>query len=620
MELQHVYPSIPLHRRRIERFLEDNGLRYDDVDHYAMLVDEATGEIVAGGGLWHGIIKCVAVAGSHKGEAFANTIVSHLIAFANAEGYQCVKLYTSPANLRLFESLSFRLLAEAPKAVLMETGIGGMEEYCKGLKNKVEVTSEEQHAGGGDAIPSSCMSRSGVIVMNANPFTLGHRRLVEQSSELVERLYVVVVREDCSMFSYNERKAMVCQGVKDIGNVTVVDGSDYTVSMATFPTYFLKQISDASDTQMRLDLDLFRRHIAPSLNATVRFVGSEPTDALTRRYNELMHQLLPDVREMSRLEIDGMPVSASRVRRAIEDNCLWKAARLVPPTTIPYIIGHLAAHALQVELDTTPKPGLVDLCDNGAHRDMDHALMQRSIRTLQPYFTRLAQLGIEKAQPEHNDIVNIGIEAEQAMLGATGGVNTHKGALFSLGLATVVAAMTERGGDSPPTGQLVAQMLSDIARRFPDTHGTHGSEAKAKAGAMSGTKAMSGAGRPLSQLKGALDNAREGYGQLFGEWLPFYDNRVVSGDSFALHKTLLRIMCDLDDTNIVYRTSVATMQHVKARARQLLDRYPGVGAEAAFVADMEAMNSEFKAQNISPGGSADMLSLVVFLYGVVRKR
>ena len=632
MELQTLSPALLPHRRRIERFLSASGLRYDDVDYYAALVDEATGEIMAGGGLKRDVIKCVAVADAHKGEALANTIVSHLIARANAEGHHCVKLFTKPQNRRLFESLSFRLLAEAPEAVLMETGIGGIGKYCgylRGMRKSCDV----RHG-----MPN------GVIVMNANPFTLGHRRLVEQSSELVERLYVVVVWEDCSMFSYSERKAMVCQGVKDIGNVAVVDGSDYAVSRVTFPTYFLKRPDDASDTQMRLDLDLFRRHIAPSLGATVRFVGSEPADPLTARYNQLMKEMLTDVRELPRFGIEGQPVSASRVRRAIADNNLWDAARLVPPTTLPYIIGHLAARALQAELDTTPKPGLVDLNDNGAHRDMDHALMQRSIRTLQPYFTRLARLGMEKAQPKHADIVSIGIEAEHAMLEATGGVNTHKGALFALGLAAVaVASLTGRVGASPTTEStvvpfptefvvaphqspldLLPYILSSIALQFPDTHGTHGSKAKTKAEdvAMSRGKpmAMSGVRRPLSQLNGALDNAREGYRLLFDEWLPFYDDRVASGDPYALHKTLLRIMCDLDDTNIVYRTSLDTMLGVKKAARMLLDRFTEMGDETGFDKALNVMNSDFKARNISPGGSADMLSLVVFLHAIYSKK
>ena len=617
MNILELHPTIPRQRRQIEMFLQTNGLRYDDVDYYAAIVDESSDEMIAGGGLKGSVIKCVAVADGHKGEAVANVIVSHLIAKANAEGCQCVKLYTKPDNRQLFESLSFRLIAESPNAILMETGVGGIEKYSEELRVKSEelgVKSEELKND--ESVVSNARKPIGVIVMNANPFTLGHRFLVEQSSELVERLYVVVVREDCSMFSYNERKAMVSQGVRDIGNVVVVDGSDYAVSAATFPTYFLKQLSDATDTQIILDLDLYRRRIAPALGATIRFFGSEPTDPLTRRYNELMHQQLGEehVHEIQRKQQEGSAISASRVRKAMMEGCLWDAIQLVPPTTIPYIIGHLASMALQAELDTTPKPGLVDRNDNGAHRDMDHALMQRSIQALHPYFVRLAQLGFNGKQPCHDEIVNIGIEAEREMFKATGGVNTHKGALFSIGLAAVALAgeafcrITQAEGCGTMAYndvnskqiQSLSNSIASLARLFPDTNGTHGSKAKAN-----------------NILKGALDNAREGYTQLFKAWLPFYIDRIAEGDNYALHKTLLRIMCDLDDTNIVYRTSMETMQEVKTEARQMLDTSRNI---VNFEAALQAMNTDYIHRNISSGGSADMLSLVVFLSCVVRKQ
>lgn len=617
MNILELHPTIPRQRRQIEMFLQTNGLRYDDVDYYAAIVDESSDEMIAGGGLKGSVIKCVAVADGHKGEAVANVIVSHLIAKANAEGCQCVKLYTKPDNRQLFESLSFRLIAESPNAILMETGVGGIEKYSEELRVKSEelgVKSEELKND--ESVVSNARKPIGVIVMNANPFTLGHRFLVEQSSELVERLYVVVVREDCSMFSYNERKAMVSQGVRDIGNVVVVDGSDYAVSAATFPTYFLKQLSDATDTQIILDLDLYRRRIAPALGATIRFFGSEPTDPLTRRYNELMHQQLGEehVHEIQRKQQEGSAISASRVRKAMMEGCLWDAIQLVPPTTIPYIIGHLASMALQAELDTTPKPGLVDRNDNGAHRDMDHALMQRSIQALHPYFVRLAQLGFTDKQPCHDEIVNIGIEAEREMFKATGGVNTHKGALFSIGLAAVALAgeafcrITQAEGCGTMAYndvnskqiQSLSNSIASLARLFPDTNGTHGSKAKAN-----------------NILKGALDNAREGYTQLFKAWLPFYIDRIAEGDNYALHKTLLRIMCDLDDTNIVYRTSMETMKEVKTEARQMLDASRNI---VNFEAALQAMNTDYIHRNISPGGSADMLSLVVFLSCVVRKQ
>lgn len=611
MEIIQLNPAIPRQRRRIEQFLGDNGLRLDDVDYYATLVDETTDEIVAGGGLKGGVIKCVAVADGHKGEAVANRIVSHLIAQANADGHQCVKLFTKPQNRQMFESMSFRLLAEAPKAILMETGIGGIKRYSEELESEKGKVKSEKSNGKlhhlNPSTPHPIMPPSGIIIMNCNPFTLGHRYLIEQAAQQVETLYILVVREDCSMFSYDERKAIISRGVADLDNVVVCDGSEYSISATTFPTYFLKCLSDASDTQMTLDIDLYRRHIAPALGATVRFVGTEPDDPLTRRYNELMKSMLPDVREVARLEKNGVVVSASRVRKAIVENHLAQAARLVPPTTVPYIVAHMATRALKAELNTTPKPGLVDTHDSGAHRDMDHALMMRSIRAMHPYFVRLATLGYDSPQlPAHDDIVRIGIEAEKAMFNSTGGVNTYKGALFSMGLAVTAAtyiigrgevATTTHGKEYVPNS-LLSTTIIQLANGFPDTSGTHGSRAKQLA--LAGCK-----------LKSALDNAREGYSQLFGEWLPFYETRIKGDDSYVKHKTLLRIMCDLDDTNIVYRTDYDTMLQVKTEARRLLEDFTEAG--------IEDMNRDFVSRNISPGGSADMLALVVFLFGITRK-
>lgn len=624
MEIQTLNPTTPRQRQRIEAFLKRNGLRFDDMHYYAAITDD-DGEMIAGGGLKGNVIKCVAVDDAHKGEAIANTLISHLIAHANEEGHSNVMLFTKPKNRQLFESLSFRLLAEAPEAVLMETGIGGinnMVEQLKKIKEEGEVCKENnqeckkeektnlnittpQHLNPSAPQPlTTTTPLRGVVVMNCNPFTLGHRYLIEQAAKQVERLFVMVVREDCSLFAYAERKAMVEQGVAHLKNVTVIDGSEYAISQATFPTYFLKRLDDAADTQMLLDLDLFRRHIAPALGTTVRFVGTEPTDRLTRRYNQLMHEVLADVREIVRLEKEGNAVSASRVRKAMEQGDMSTIRQLVPPTTLPYIIAHLATQALQAELDTTPKPGLVDKDNNGAHRDMDYALMQRSIDTLHPYFVKLALLGCADALPTHTSIRDIGIEAEKAMLSATNGVNTHKGALFSMGLAVVAAAHEERetaaneeqilkernGGEDVLVS--LQTTIKALAASFPDTNGTHGSKAKLLS---KGTTA----------IKGALDNAREGYEMLFAEWLPFYIERRKERDAYTLHKTLLRIMCNLDDTNVIYRTDLATAEEVKQEARALLDSF----SKAA----LKDMDRRYTARNISPGGAADMLSLTIFI-------
>lgn len=601
---RHYISEAPLSlnsvRRRVEAFLAANGLRLAPLDRYVVVTrDEDGNEILAGGGLDGNVIKCVAVSESARSEGLMNILVSRLIAIAREEGRESVKAFTKPENEGIFKSLGFGLLASAPKAILMENGRGGLPEYKKYLASLARP------------------GRNGAIVMNANPFTKGHRYLVEQAASQVDNLYVIVVKEDRSRFPYVERKAMIEAGCAGLDNVVVCEGSDYAISAATFPTYFLKKLDDATDTQIALDLDLFVNHIAKPLGVTVRFAGSEPEDALTRRYNELMAEILPgtsvavvrqahqpdpelvkgsalrqarrpiDFVEIPRLEQNGNPISATSLRRALDKGNLKEAMEYIPESSIPYLVADLAERALRLELDTTPKPGLVDRQDNGAHKDMDYALMSKSISALRPYLTRLAVESAKDIDPAK--IKEIGIEAEKAMLKATGGVNTHKGALFCIGLSVAAASCL-----ACSTGAVEAysfkELVSRAASEIPAARGTHGAEAKRSFKAV-----------------GALENARAAYPELFADWLPYY--RSLEGDPFRCHKTLLHIMTTLDDTNILHRRGAEGLARAKSEAARLLEDFSESG--------LSSLNKDFIRENISPGGSADMLSLTIFIESII---
>lgn len=585
---RHYISEAPLSlnsvRRRVEAFLTANGLRLAPLDRYVVVTrDEDGNEILAGGGLDGNVIKCVAVSESARSEGLMNILVSRLIAIAREEGRESVKAFTKPENEGIFKSLGFGLLASAPKAILMENGRGGLPEYKKYLASLARP------------------GRNGAIVMNANPFTKGHRYLVEQAASQVDNLYVIVVKEDRSRFPYAERKAMIDAGCAGLDNVVVCEGSDYAISAATFPTYFLKKLDDATDTQIALDLDLFVNHIAQPLGVTVRFAGSEPEDALTRRYNELMAEILSgtsvavvrqarrpiDFVEIPRLEQNGNPISATSLRRALDKGNLKEAMEYIPKSTVPYLVADLAERALRLELDTTPKPGLVDRQDNGAHKDMDYALMSKSISALRPYLTRLALESAKDIDPVK--IKEIGIEAEKAMLKATSGVNTHKGALFCIGLSVAAASCL-----ACSTGAVQAysfkELVSRAASEIPSARGTHGAEAKRSFKAV-----------------GALENARAAYPELFVDWLPYY--RSLEGDPFRCHKTLLHIMTTLDDTNILHRRGAEGLAHAEAEAARLLEDFSESG--------LSSLNKDFIRENISPGGSADMLSLTIFIESII---
>lgn len=601
---RHYISEAPLSlnsvRRRVEAFLAANGLRLAPLDRYVVVTrDEDGDEILAGGGLDGNVIKCVAVSESARSEGLMNILVSRLIAIAREEGRESVKAFTKPENEGIFKSLGFALIASSPNAILMENGRGGLPEYRKYLESLARP------------------GRNGAIVMNANPFTKGHRYLVEQAASLVDNLYVIVVKEDRSRFPYVERKAMIEAGCAGLDNVVVCEGSDYAISAATFPTYFLKKLDDATDTQIALDLDLFVNHIAKPLGVTVRFAGSEPEDALTRRYNELMAEILPgtsvavvrqdhqpdselvegsavrqarrpiDFVEIPRLEQKGKPLSATSLRRALDKGNLKEAMEYIPKSTVPYLVADLAERALRLELDTTPKPGLVDRQDNGAHKDMDYALMSKSISALRPYLTRLAVESAKDIDPVK--IKEIGIEAEKAMLKATGGVNTHKGALFCIGLSVAAASNLASATGSVQVYSF-KELVSRTASEIPSARGTHGAEAKRSFKAV-----------------GALENARAAYPELFADWLPYY--RSLEGDPFRCHKTLLHIMTTLDDTNILHRRGAEGLAHAEAEAARLLEDFSESG--------LSSLNKDFIRENISPGGSADMLSLTIFIESII---
>ena len=574
--------SLKSNRTRVERFLAESGLRLEDVDYYAAVTDE-DGCIIAGGGLQGNVIKCIAVGEAARDTGMSNKLISHLIGMATQYGHQTIKVYTKPENRNVFESMGFKVLAGAPHAILMENGVKGISNYTDYLR----LTRGNRPEG------------AAAIVMNANPFTLGHRYLVQHAAHEATTLYVIAVREDRSSFSYAERLAMIQAGCKDLDNVVVVEGSDYAISDLTFPTYFLKQVTDATDTHITLDLDLFARHIAPALGVTTRYVGSEPIDALTARYNELMQEILPQhgitVKAIERLVLDGQPVSASRMRQALADGSYVQAAALVPQTTDPYLIAHLACDSLRAELNTTPKPGLVDLDDNGAHQDMNPELMNRSIDTLLPYFTQLAVYGNECGEtyevPDTQVVRHIGLEAEKAMLTATGGVNTHRGALFAIGLFSLAAGWCSARDDVIGSKQL-RELVMQVAEQFSPTAGTHGNDAV-----------------NAHRVTGALDLAKGGYQQLFNQWLPAYRSYLADDAENARHRLLLLIMSQLDDTNVIHRVGYEQAQQVKQEAKSMLDDYSTAG--------MQQMNRDYIARNISPGGSADMMALTLFIHSIL---
>ena len=614
----------PFFRSKVEGFLQANGLRMETLDVYYTL-QNTDGAILAGAGLAGDVIKCVAVAPEARSEGLVAPLVSHIL---SQHGPGNLKVFTKPENEAVFGSLGFHAIARAPLAILMENG-RGLEAYCACLKDTLLSSLPTEGSG-------EISSSVGVVVMNANPFTLGHRYLLEQAAARVDRLVVIPVRTSYA-FPYTERLAMIKAGAPS--GVTVVEGSDYQISAATFPTYFLKDLSEAAETQMRLDLDLFARHIAPALGATVRFVGSEPQDPLTARYNALMQELLPlKVVEIPRLKAEPVSeenyflqgfaknqfssdpvkpinashtavISASAVRTALEQGSYARAAALCPESTRPYLMAALAERALRRELDTPLKPGLVGPDSSGAHTDMDYALMQKAIAALRPYWSRMAKASVPPL------LQMIGIEAEKAMKKATGGVNTHRGAIFALGLA-----LNARGMEVTVTEEVMQNRLCKIAgvilRNSLIDSALHLTAEDATASHLShGEEAVKQYG-----VKGARALALKGYKDLWVHWLPYYRSLRGQASSCPEQQTLLRIMSTLDDTCVIHRVGYERAQEVKREAADVLmaeEKWFFAKPCEKYFSSAENMLQDlcvrYAAEGISPGGAADMLALTILI-------
>ncbi|MGY5803199.1 triphosphoribosyl-dephospho-CoA synthase MdcB [Rhizobium sp. LEGMi12c] len=260
----------------------------------------------------------------------------------------------------------------------------------------------------------------------------------------------------------------------------------------------------------------------------------------------------------------------------------------------PLLIGRHAARALILEVETWPKPGLVSHIDNGAHADMDADLLRLSARTLEPFFVALAEAGAMDVGMDR--LRQIGIEAEGAMRDATGGVNTHRGAIFGLGLLAAAAGLAATCDWHAPLGALVAWRWGrDIIGRAPeqDSHGG----IVARRYHVGGARAEAAAGMPS-----VYDIARPALAE---------GRRLAMGDEEAARvHACMALIAVVDDSNLLYRAGPEGLNFARNKARAFLAD-GGVG-RANWRWDAKAIHEAFVARNLSPGGCADLLAMALF--------
>ncbi len=293
----------------------------EEVDRVVLIWDND--ELIATASRCENLFKCIAVKADRQGEDITAKLISALRTDAFGDGYKHLFLYTKPENERIFSSLFFHPVASTDKVLLMENKSNGIDEFISSInvKNRVGLV--------------------GALVMNCNPFTLGHLSLIEKAAAECDHVCVFVLSEDKSVFSSEDRIEMVRLGTAHLPNVEVLPTGPYLISSTTFPTYFIKDKENVTKIQCLLDIEIFARYFAPAFSITRRYVGTEPLSPITEQYNRALAAYLPergiDLIEVERKELGNTPISASLAREYIAKGDKDKLTSLLPQTTLDYL-------------------------------------------------------------------------------------------------------------------------------------------------------------------------------------------------------------------------------------------------------------------------------------------
>lgn len=329
--ISQIYPSDKRANDEVDALLISEEIRRDaNLDYTCGMYDDEM-HIIATGSCFGNTLRCFAVSHEHQGEGLMNSIVSHLIEFQFSRGNTHLFLYTKCNSAKFFGDLGFYEIARIDGQIVF------MENRKTGFQNYLRTFAK-------DALPEGLTAETptrkiAALVMNANPFTLGHQYLVEKAATENDLLHLFIVSEDASLVPFKIRKQLVMKGTAHLKNICYHDSGPYIISNATFPSYFQKDENAVIESHAMLDLTVFTQ-IAKVLGITRRYVGEEPTSLVTGIYNRIMSEKLPEQGieciVVPRKTCEDTPISASNVRLALQNGDYDTLSKLVPQTTLDY--------------------------------------------------------------------------------------------------------------------------------------------------------------------------------------------------------------------------------------------------------------------------------------------
>lgn len=334
--ISRIFKNDRREMKKLEALLEKEGIGLDrNLDYTAGLYDDDF-NLAATGSCFKNTLRCMAVDKAHQGEGLLNQVVSHLIDYEYRNDVINLFLYTKCEKALFFKDLGFYEIARLDgRVVFMENRKRGFSSYIEQLKNETRMQMEV------NTIKKDQETTVGAVIMNANPFTLGHRYLLETASAACGLLHVFVVSEDASLVPFPVRFNLLKSGSAHIKNLVYHPTGDYMISNATFPSYFLKDEDTVIRAHAGLDIAVFEQ-IAKALYITERFVGEEPFSQVTGIYNQVMQEELPKagigchIIPRKTNSDNTEVISASTVRNLIHQGNVERIKNLVPETTYAY--------------------------------------------------------------------------------------------------------------------------------------------------------------------------------------------------------------------------------------------------------------------------------------------